>query len=153
MTEMREMSFGLLSALFSNLSKGCEKQYRPEEAELFNNLAEYYKSKNSVMEECQLSDLFPLMEKNINLEYAHANEIASGKVDRGSLRALLWGEKVTRILRSLSKRYEKDKDSLLENTHIYVCEICGFVYLGDEAPGICPVCKVPNLKIIEVKRG
>ena len=42
----RELSFGELSALCSNLSKGCEKQYRPEEASLFMELAEYYQSKS-----------------------------------------------------------------------------------------------------------
>ena len=38
-------------------------------------------------------------------------------------------------------------DALLNGTNIYVCEICGFVYVGNEPPEICPVCKVPNLKI------
>ena len=36
---LRELSFGELSALFTNLSKGCTKQYRVEEAGLFDELA------------------------------------------------------------------------------------------------------------------
>ncbi|MGB4659930.1 MAG: rubredoxin, partial [Mobilitalea sp.] len=85
--------------------------------------------------------------------YNNSNQIASGASDRGALRALTWGEKVTKILASLLGRYEKQKDSLLENTNIYVCEICGFVYIGDIAPEICPVCKVPSLKIVQIQRG
>ena len=41
--DLRELSSGEKSALFSNLAKGCEKQYRMEEAECFNLLSEYYK--------------------------------------------------------------------------------------------------------------
>ena len=37
-------------------------------------------------------------------------------------------------------------DVMLENTGIYVCTICGFVYIGDDLPEVCPVCKVPNRK-------
>ena len=33
--ELRELSFGELSAICSNLAKGCEKQYLAEEMELF----------------------------------------------------------------------------------------------------------------------
>ena len=40
-----------------------------------------------------------------------------------------------------------------KNTRIYVCDICGFIYLGDKPPEICPVCKVPNFKIIQVEKS
>ena len=125
-----------LSALCSNLSKGCEKQYRPEEAALFGELAEYYRSKCSRYEDGQFKDLISLIEKDLSTSYLYANEIAAEHADRGSLRALLWSGKVTRILSSLLSRYEKLKDALLENTNVYVCQICGFVYIGDQAPEI-----------------
>ncbi len=32
------------------------------------------------------------------------------------------------------------------------CEICGFVYIGDIPPDICPVCKVPSFKITPVQK-
>lgn len=35
---------------------------------------------------------------------------------------------------------------MLENTGVWVCTVCGFVYIGDKAPDLCPVCKVPNWK-------
>ncbi|MEG1753613.1 MAG: rubredoxin, partial [Christensenella sp.] len=37
-------------------------------------------------------------------------------------------------------------------TSVYVCDICGFIYVGDALPQICPVCKVPNMKILKVER-
>lgn len=150
---MRELSFIELSVLCSNLSKGCEKQYRSEEADLFNQLAEYYKSKCASASQTQIFDLLALIEQDLASGYEKANQIAAVVSDRGALRALTWGEKVTRILSSLLGRYEKQKDILLENTNVYVCEICGFVYIGDEAPEICPVCKVPSLKITQIQRG
>ncbi|EHL05694.1 rubredoxin [Desulfitobacterium hafniense DP7] len=151
--DMRELSFGELSALCSNLAKGCEKQYRNEEADLFNQLAEYYNSRNSLAEEGSLKELMVLIEEDLNSAYPHVNGVAARAADRGALRALVWGEKVTRILNSLLNRYNKQGEALLANTHVYVCEICGFVYIGEEAPEICPVCKVPRKKITEVKRG
>jgi rubredoxin len=151
--EMHELSFGELSALCSNLSKGCEKQYRAGEAELFNQLAQYYKSKAKPVEDGSIQKLISLIQHDLNTGYAAAGKKAADNADRGALRALTWGEKVTKILSSLLSRYDKQQDDLLKNTRVYVCEICGFIYIGGEAPEICPVCKVPNKKIIEVKRG
>lgn len=151
--DLREMSFAELSALCSNLSKGCEKQYRAEEADLFHQLAEYYQSKGGSVDTNQMNDLTALVEQDLNTWYPEANIVAADRKDRGALRALLWGEKVTRMLNSLLSRYEKEKDALLKNTNVFVCEICGFLYIGEEAPEICPVCKVPRMKITKVERG
>lgn len=57
------------------------------------------------------------------------------------------------MLNSLIERYQKEREAMLQDTKVFVCEICGFVYIGDQPPAICPVCKVPSLKIHEVKRG
>lgn len=149
--DMRELSCGELSALCSNLSKGCEKQYRPEEAGLFAQLAEYYKGKSKLVDASQFEVLSDLIQKDLE-SYANANSISAVQADRGALRALVWGEKVTRILSSLLSRYEKQKDTLLENTNVYVCEICGFIYIGNEPPEICPVCKVPSMKIKKIEK-
>lgn len=147
------LSLGEISALCSNLSKGCTKQYRLEEAELFNQLAEFYKDKSSGAVKGNLKDISTIIEDDLASGYVRANLVATDAADRGALRALVWGEKVTKILNSILVRYEKKQDTLLENKHVYVCEICGFMYIGDELPDICPICKVPNKKIIEVKRG
>lgn len=150
--QMHELSFGELSALCSNLAKGCEKQYRSEEAELFNKLSEYFKSKAKPVEDSSFQKLISMVQKDLESGYPQANKHAAGAADRGALRALTWGEKVTKILSSLQTRYEKLGSSMLESTNVYVCEICGFIYVGNEAPEICPVCKVPKFKITQVQR-
>ena len=152
--ELRELTFGELSAVCSNLSKGCAKQYRPEESELFNQLSLYYAGKARPVEgDQQLENLADLIQRDLSSGYSTANDLAARNADRGALRALAWGEKVTKILSSLMKRYEKQQDALLENTNVYVCEICGFVFIGDEPPAVCPVCKVPRDKLAKVERS
>lgn len=150
---IRELSVEELSALCSNLAKGCEKQYRQEEALSFKELADFYNSKSISDQNLDFHSLLALMEDDLNNSYTSANKKATALKDRGAMRALTWNEKVTRILYSLLKRYEDQKDVLLENTNVYVCEICGFVYIGDMVPEICPVCKVPSLKIVEIPKG
>ncbi len=71
-------------------------------------------------------------------------ELSAEKPDRGALRCQVWSEKVTRMLQSLLTRYESEGDKILENTGVWVCTVCGFVYVGDAAPEQCPVCKVPS---------
>lgn len=144
---LRELSLGELSALCSNLAKGCEKQYRAEEAELFSQLAAYYESRIPSSESKNFSEIVALIEEELRSDYPAAKSIAAAHQDRGSLRALTWGEKVSRILVALLEKFEKQGDAMLDGTNVYVCEICGFVYIGNEPPEICPVCKVPSLKI------
>ncbi|MBN1499182.1 MAG: rubredoxin [Spirochaetes bacterium] len=150
--DLRELSFGELSALCSNLSKGCAKQYRIQESDLFNQLAEFYKSKTGSFKENQLSDIASLIQQDLSTGYEQLNSAASAAKDRGSLRAFAWGEKVSKIISSLLSRYEKQQDILLEDNHVFVCDICGFIFVGKELPEVCPVCKVPNRKFTEIRK-
>jgi rubredoxin len=150
--DLRELSFDELSALCSNLGKGCEKQYLPEEAELFFQLAAYYDKRRPSAETSTFSQLAAQTEADLIREYPAAKQTASELADRGALRALVWSEKTSRILVSLLKKYETKGDAMLENTNVYVCEICGFIYVGDTPPEICPVCKVPSLKLRRVEK-
>lgn len=84
--------------------------------------------------------------KDLSVGYPYGNAIAGEKPDRGGLRCQVWSEKVTRMLQSLLTRYESEGDKMLENTGVWVCTVCGFVYVGDIAPELCPVCKVPSWK-------
>ncbi len=152
MIQKNEMSFTELSSLFSSLSKASEKQLRTEESALFKQLADYYLPKSEFIEGAKFSDLAEQIRQDLNSGFADARNEAEMNKDRGALRALTWGEKVTKILNSLITRYDKQQNALLEQTSIHVCEICGFVYIGDDAPSICPVCKVPNTKINPVQR-
>lgn len=140
-----------LGILFSNLAKGCEKQYKKEESELFVKLSDYYYSKANKPKVAALKDLEKMVKVDL-AEFAVSKEVAVSEKDRGALRAFIWSEKVSKIVSSIITRYEKTGNKLLENTNIHVCEICGFVYLGDEPPKVCPVCKVPNFKISKIRR-
>ena len=149
--DMKELSPLEMSALCTNLARGCEKQYKPEESALFTELAQYFKSASAPAEDPSFDKLLKLIESDLNEDLPNANAIASDKKDRGALRALTWTEKVTRMLNSILARYEKEGEAMLNNTGIYVCSICGFIYIGDGLPDLCPVCKVPNWKFDEVE--
>ena len=115
-------------------------------------LAEYFKSASQPAKNPDYNQLIALIEKDLEEGFTNANAIASDSNDRGALRALVWSEKVTRILKSLLTRYQNEGDAMLENTGVYVCTICGFVYIGETPPEVCPVCKVPNWKFEKVER-
>jgi rubrerythrin len=150
--EMREMTYGELAAMCTNLQKACTKQMRSEEAQLFGVLASYYEQGRENSEERTYQDLLKAINEDLESGYREANAQASAYKDRGSLRALVWGEKVSKLLKSLLMRYDKQKNTLLENTNVYVCEICGFVYVGEQPPSLCPICKVPSFKIQAVQK-
>lgn len=149
---LRELSFGELSAVCSNLAKGCEKQYLAEEMDLFLKLAGYFKSKAAPAEAENINALLAMVTGDLEIEYPRAEAAAAEAEDRGAKRALVWSGKVTRMLEALLERFEKEEGVFIENTKVFVCDICGFIYIGDEAPAICPVCKVPSLKIMEIQR-
>lgn len=149
LTELAERE---LSVLCSNLAKGCEKQQMPEESELFKKLADYYKSKATLQDGGSLDDVKQLLDDDLSEKYSRANAVSTARADRGALRALVWGEKVSRMIKSLLERYAREGEAMLENTKVYVCDICGFIYVGNVLPEVCPVCKVPNFKILQVGR-
>jgi rubredoxin len=141
-----------LSVICSNLARGCEKQYLPEQEAAFRKLAEFFRGKADPPAEAGTKTILRLVEEDLSSGYPHANQAASGKPDRGALRALVWSEKVTRMLQLLLTRYEAEGERMLENTGVYVCSVCGFVYVGDAPPELCPVCKVPSWKFEKVGR-
>lgn len=145
-----KLSYGAMYALCTNLARGCEKQYRNEESALWTELAEYYSSIARDVEG-DIDALTKLAQYDTESVYPMIKNLAQQKQDRGALRALVWSEKVTAILLSLYARYKKEGDALLKDTKIYVCEICGYVHIGNEPPEICPICKVPKLKIHEIR--
>ena len=148
--ELRPMGRAELSALLSNLARGCEKQYREEEAALYAKLAEHFRPAPS---QEGLEGLIRGLEEELEGAYPRAVAAARGAADRGALRALVWSEKTSRMLLSIARRYEKEGGAFLEKTSVYVCDICGFIYVGDRPPEICPVCKVPSFKLLKVQRG
>lgn len=147
----KELSAMELSVICSNLARGCEKQYLPEQEACFRRLAEFFRSKASPAEGADLKKLLELVEKDLSSYYPYGNQTASEKADRGALRALVWSEKVTRMLQSLLARYEAEGKQMLENTGVFLCSVCGFIYVGEKPPEICPVCKVPAWKFEKIE--
>jgi rubredoxin len=149
----KELSFGEISAICSSLAKGCEKQRLTAEMEAFNKLANYFKSKTAITTQVKTLDkVANMLEDDMTKGFVAANVAAQANADRGALRSLVWSEKVSTILKTLLERFVKEGNAMLENTKIWVCDICGFIYIGDVPPEICPVCKGPNFKIIEIER-
>ena len=148
--DMLQLSPGALAALFSNLARGAEKQYMEKEPVLFRRISEYFAAAVPCISDADINMLRAISAEDIDNAYPQAKAIASSKGDRGALRACTWGEKVERILQALLDRYRSEGESFLENTEVWVCSICGFVYIGDNPPSICPVCKVPDWKFEKV---
>lgn len=151
--DMREMSALELSALCSNLARGCEKQYKADEAALFGQLASHFKAGAAAAPDPSIQALVELIDSDLKERFTAANAAASGQHDRGALRALTWSEKVSLILKSLLIRYQKEGPGMVVNTNVFVCTICGFIYIGDNPPQLCPVCKVPGWKFEKIEEG
>ncbi len=144
--EMENLTVGQMAALCSNLAKGCEKQYKFDEMAKFNELADYFLAICPPTEYDKVEDIAEMLMKDIDESYPAVESVASAEGDRGALRIKVWGEKVTRMLSSLVSRYLEEGEEMLKDTQIWVCTICGFVYVGDKPPELCPVCKVPSWK-------
>ena len=149
--DMKKLSAGELSALCSNLARGCVKQYKEKEASLFKEIADYFAAATPDVEEADISMLAKLIQKDLDEGYPSLHTTAIEDQDRGTQRICVWSEKVTNILNSLLTRLEKEGDAFLENTEVWVCSVCGFVYIGDKAPELCPVCKVPAWKFEKIE--
>ncbi len=144
------LSAGQAAMICSNLARGAEKQYNMQEAVLFQQLSEYFSSAVSVLEDASLQSLSSILKKDIEA-YAETRAVADAYGDRGAARVCVWGEKVTRIEASLVDRYIHDGEKMLIDTNVWVCSVCGFIYVGDTAPKLCPVCKVPDWKFEKVE--
>ena len=147
--DLRLLSNYEISLICSNLAKGCEKQYLEEEEHLFKELASYYESKED-SNNGTFNDVLDKVNNDLN-ELSSAMDIASSVGDRGAKRVITWALKTSNVIKYIIENYQKNGVNYLKNTKIWVCDICGFVYIGNEAPNVCPICKVPSLKILEVK--
>ena len=151
--DMEQLSPGVLAALFSNLARGAQKQYKTRESELFSEIAGYFTAASPSLPEADPEMIKELTENDLTILYRNLNDIASSAADRGALRVKVWGEKVTKIVNAIVSRYIREGGDFLSSTEIWVCSICGFVYIGDTPPAICPVCKVPDWKFDRIEGG
>ena len=148
--DLEKLSAGQLAALCSNLARGCEKQYKQEEADLFKQLADYFTAAVPAVNDASVEKLAKDLQTDAD-NYAAVRATADANADRGAARVCVWGEKVTRMLSSLVNRYLNEGEAMLKDTNIWVCTTCGFVYIGDTPPELCPVCKVPNWKFEKIE--
>lgn len=148
--DLEKLSAGQLAALCSNLARGCEKQYKQEEADLFKQLADYFTAVVPAVNDASVEKLAKELQTDAN-NYAAVRTTADANADRGAARVCVWGEKVTRMLSSLVNRYLNEGEAMLKDTNIWVCTTCGFVYIGDTPPELCPVCKVPDWKFEKIE--
>ena len=135
----------------SNLARGCEKQYKEQEAALFREIADYLSAAQPPVADPSLDKLLELIRRDLHEGYPDLRAAAEVAGDRGTQRICVWGEKVTRMLESLVSRYQRDGEAFLKDTQVWVCTVCGFIYVGDSAPQLCPVCKVPAWKFEKVE--
>ena len=148
--DLEKLSAGQLAALCSNLARGCEKQYKQEEADLFKQLADYFTAVVPAVNDASVEKLAKELQTDVD-NYAAVRATADANADRGAARVCVWGEKVTRMLSSLVNRYLNEGEAMLKDTNIWVCTTCGFVYIGDTPPELCPVCKVPDWKFEKIE--
>jgi rubrerythrin len=73
-------------------------------------------------------------------------DAAASDSDRGALSALTWVKKYREYSFSAGKISKAGRQYAGWNERLCLRH-CGFVYIGNEPPEICPVCKVPGLKI------
>lgn len=144
--ELRELNVGELAYICSNLANGCEKQYLFEEMEMFNKLYDYFISKLEI-KDGNIDNVLDKVSNDVKL-YDEAMNVADKFDDGGAKRVITWGTKTTNMIKSLLKSYQSGE---IFDTKVWVCDICGFIYVGEEPPLYCPVCKVPNSKILEVE--
>ena len=148
--DLEHLTAGQLAALCSNLARGCEKQYKDKEAGQFRALADYFTATIPEVPDASVDKLALMLQDDI-ASYSEIRKTADNHNDRGTARICVWGEKVTRMLSSLVERYLLEGEELLEGTDIWVCTTCGFVYIGDVPPELCPVCKVPAWKFEKIE--
>lgn len=148
--DLQRLSVAQLAALCSNLARGCEKLYMSHEQTLFNELADWFTAHSPHVPEASVDALASQFQSDV-ASYPQVNQTGKDHQDRGAQRVCVWGEKVTRMLEMLVDRYRHEGEALLAQTNIWVCTACGFVYIGDTAPELCPVCKVPNWKFNKIE--
>jgi len=149
--DLQRLTIGQMAALCSNLARGCEKQYMPAEQALFTELADWFTAHTPKVDDATVENITARLQQDL-MDYKALNATAAGNNDRGAQRVCVWGEKVTRMLSVLMAKYQKEGDAMLDGTDIWVCSVCGFVYVGKSAPELCPVCKVPAWKFNKIER-
>ncbi|MDC7218403.1 MAG: hypothetical protein PQJ59_00580 [Spirochaetales bacterium] len=138
-----------LSVIYSNLKKAAEKQQNFALVTEYERLSE--KNKEEGVAGGTLAGLLEMVSSDLVDLIPKAADVVKSHGDRGGQRALKWGETVTKIQKSLMDRYLKKGDEAFEGKDFYVCQACGFIYSGTEAPKLCAACKAPSDRFEKIK--
>lgn len=141
-----------MSVICSNLARGAEKQYKAEEQKRFEELARFFLEEARRQSDIGDISVGEMLNEDLLKRYPEAHESAEAAKDRGAKRSLVWSEKVTAALKSVISRYGEGGEKLPLDQSVFVCGVCGFVYVGEEPPANCPVCKVPAWKFVKTER-
>jgi rubrerythrin len=151
----------VLSLAFGSLAEAARRQQRPNQAKLLSALSLSFQVQ-AISQDKQgaqaadrsiwLGALQEQTKEQLTQVYKPSIQSATDLKERGVLRALLWGQKVSMIQNSLIGRFLRQGKELLEDEkQMYVCEACGFVILKDGVPDICPICKAPSHRFVSVQ--
>ena len=157
--KQNELPADALSLAFSSLAQSAARQQRPNMAKLLSALAQSYQIQalNASRQDTPVKDRTAELSsiqaqiQTQSQEYDPANAQAAALGERGVLRALLWGKKVTMIQNSLLNRLNRQGAGLFKDKQsVHVCEACGFVIVKEGAPDICPICKAPRERFVSL---
>ena len=71
----KELSPMEMSIICSNLARGCEKQYMPEESENFRKLAEFFRQKAEPICNATTETLLELINHDISVEFPYGKKL------------------------------------------------------------------------------
>jgi rubrerythrin len=118
--------------------------------ETFKKLSDKFRVDSK--EQGSLSDLYKKVSTDLEEIMPQSNEVLIAHNDRGGQRALKWGTTVAKIQKSVIDRYIKKGETPFEGKNIYVCQACGFIFVGNELPEICAACKVPSNRFEKINQ-
>ena len=150
----------VVSLIFSNYEQSSEKLKRPHLTKLFNLLSRSFEiqarnqhsqgGKQKPVDQL-LGGFQDLLQEDLKTNYSSEEKSAEEAKNRGVLRNVTWGRKVTTIQSSLIKRFLKSEGTIVkENQKIFLCEACGFIGVGDSPPDVCPICKAPSMRFVSL---
>jgi rubrerythrin len=143
----------------SNFENAARRQQRPGLAKLLGALSQslHIQAVNSARQGAPAQDraealgaLQSQVKEQLSNDYKRGTETATALGERGALRALLWGQKVSMVQNALTGRFLRSGEALLKDTQVHVCEACGFVIVKGDVPDVCPICKAPSDRFVSL---
>ena len=96
-----------------------------------------------------LREMLAVLQEQRTDAYEEGRLAAEGAGNRGVLRTMTWGQKVTAIQAALvNKLLKKGPEAIGPEDGIHVCSACGFVIVKGQAPDVCPICKAPHRQFV-----